>query len=118
MTGQPSNFQIEPGGAIFLLADQPQTPPTLIRSLVEMHARTLAPIIAPLVNGQRGNPVLFDRATFSDLLSLTGDVGGRSLFSRYPVEWLPWHDEGVLLDVDTEEDYSRLVGKGDVKRKT
>ena len=101
----------ECGAAIFLLADQPQIPATLISALVAEHARALAPIIAPLVNERRGNPVCFDRVTFPDLMALTGDQGGRALFSRYPVIWLPWHDASVLLDVDTEEDYRKLVEK-------
>jgi molybdenum cofactor cytidylyltransferase len=95
--------------AIFLLADQPQIPATLINALLAEHARTLAPIIAPLVDGRRGNPVCFDRVTFPELLALTGDAGGRTLFSRYQVTWLPWHDANVLVDVDTEDDYQRLV---------
>ena len=97
------------GAAVFLLADQPQIPPTLVRLLLEQHAGSLAPIVAPLVGGRRANPVLFDRSTFPDLLSLTGDSGGRILFQRYPVSWAPWLDESVLLDVDTPEDYERLL---------
>ena len=100
----------ERGAVIFLLADQPQTPPILLRALIERHALTLAPIVAPLVRGQRANPVLFDHNTFPDLLALTGETGGRALFSRYPIEWLEWHDESMLLDVDTQEDYYRLTG--------
>jgi molybdenum cofactor cytidylyltransferase len=99
----------EIGSAIFLLADQPQVSETLIRSLKELHRRTLAPIIAPQIGGRRANPVLFDRVTFSDLSALSGDTGGRALFSRYRVEWLPWHDETLLLDVDTPDDYQRLL---------
>jgi molybdenum cofactor cytidylyltransferase len=117
-TGQGSSVRTgvqalpaESGAVVFLLADQPLIPPTLIFALLAEHARTLAPIIAPLVNGRRGNPVCFDRVTFPELLALTGDTGGRALFSRYPVTWLPWHDASVLVDVDTEEDYQRLVGK-------
>jgi molybdenum cofactor cytidylyltransferase len=86
----------------------PQTPASLVRSLVETHAASLAPIVAPLVDGQRGNPVLFDRDTFPELMELSGDVGGRPLFARYPVEWVPWHDSGILADVDTQDDYWRL----------
>ena len=97
------------GASIFLLADQPQAPATLARSLVERHAETLAPIIAPLIDGQRGNPVLFDRQAFPDLLALQGDTGGRALFSRYPVDWLPWHDARLLLDIDKPEDYQNLL---------
>ncbi|MEW6241035.1 MAG: selenium cofactor biosynthesis protein YqeC [Chloroflexota bacterium] len=98
------------GGALFLLADQPHIPVNVIQALVEHHTRELYPIVAPLVMmEQRANPVLFDRVTFPDLLTLTGDVGGRALFSKYPVEYLPWHDDRLLLDVDKPEDYQRLV---------
>jgi molybdenum cofactor cytidylyltransferase len=98
------------GGGLFLLADQPHIPASVIRALVEHHTRELYPILAPLVMmEQRANPVLFDRVTFPDLLNLTGDIGGRALFSKYPVEYLPWHDDRLLLDVDKPEDYQRLV---------
>ena len=96
------------GAAIFLLADQPQITSTFINALAEKHAQTLAPILAPMVAGQRANPVLFDRVTFPDLMSLTGDVGGRAIFSKYPVLYLPWHDESLLMDVDTPEDLERF----------
>jgi molybdenum cofactor cytidylyltransferase len=97
------------GGVIFLLADQPQVPVTLLRALVDIHAETLAPIVAPTAGGRRANPVLFDQATFEDLSSIRGDAGGRQLFARYPVTRFKWHDESILLDVDTIEDYQRLL---------
>jgi len=97
------------GSALFLLADQPQISGTLIRTLIESHTRTLNPITAPLVDGQRGNPVLFDRLAFADLALLSGEKGGRALFSKYPVDWVPWHDATALMDVDTPDDYNRLL---------
>ena len=99
----------EVGAAVFLLADQPYVSAPLVQALVELHSGSLAPLVAPMVGGQRSNPVLFDRDTFGDLLALEGDQGGRALFSRYPVQWLPWHDVNLLLDIDTLEDYQRLT---------
>lgn len=96
------------GTAIFLLADQPQMTTTVIRALVENHASALQPILAPMVSDRRANPVLFDRVTFPDLLQLQGDVGGRGIFSKYHVDYLRWHDEALLHDVDKPEDYPRL----------
>jgi molybdenum cofactor cytidylyltransferase len=102
------------GAALFLLSDQPQVTPEIMRALVETHATALQPIVAPLIRDEhRGNPVLFDRSTFADLLALRGDVGGRSIFSKHPVHYRPWHDGRLLLDVDTPEDYRRLL-EGDV----
>ena len=97
------------GGAIFLLADQPQITTSVLRALLEKHAEELFPIVAPMVMDRRANPVLFDRATFPDLLTLEGDVGGRAVFHKHPVEYLPWHDDRLLLDVDTPEMYQRLI---------
>ncbi len=97
------------GAAVFLLADQPQIPATLLSSQITMHRQSLAPLIAPLIDGRRANPVLFDRVAFKDLVQLQGDVGGRAIFSHYPVTWLPWNDANLLLDVDTPEDYQRLM---------
>ncbi|MBI1855273.1 MAG: putative selenium-dependent hydroxylase accessory protein YqeC [Chloroflexi bacterium] len=100
----------ETGSAIFLLADQPQIRADVIRALAAHHATELYPIVAPLVlNERRANPVLFDRVTFPDLLTLSGDVGGRAIFDKHRVEYLPWHDDRLLLDVDKPEDYRRLI---------
>jgi molybdenum cofactor cytidylyltransferase len=99
------------GSAVFLLADQPQIPVEVIRALVESHGRDMQAILAPLVlEERRANPVLFDRDTFPDLLQLKGDVGGRAIFDKHRVEYLPWHDDILLLDVDKPEDYERLKG--------
>ncbi len=95
------------GAAIFLLADQPGVSTLLLRALVERHAAHLPPIVAPLVGERRANPVLFDRSTFDDLLRLEGDQGGRALFARYPLSYLPWHDERLLIEIDTPEDLER-----------
>jgi molybdenum cofactor cytidylyltransferase len=97
------------GGAIFLLTDQPQVTTSILRGLMEKHAEGLYPVVAPMVMDQRANPVLFDRATFSDLTTLEGDVGGRAIFHKHRVEYLPWHDDRLLLDVDTPEMYQRLI---------
>ncbi len=99
----------ETGAAVFLLADQPQIPVPLVRKLREVHSATLSPIVAPQVGDRRANPVLFDRQTFSGLSSLKGDAGGRLLFSQYPVTWIPWYDDAITLDIDTLEDYQRLL---------
>jgi len=99
----------ETGAVIFLLADQPIVPASLLQTLREIHSSSLSPIVAPLVDGQRANPVLFDQDTFTDLASIRGDVGGRPLFAKFHVSWVPWHDSRLLLDIDTPEDYQSLL---------
>jgi len=94
------------GGAVFLLADQPFVTSTLIRKLVELHASTLAPVIVPLVEDHRSNPVLFDSSVFAEFSQLSGDTGGRALFSHHTPTYLPWLDSRLLFDIDTPQDYS------------
>jgi molybdenum cofactor cytidylyltransferase len=96
------------GGILFMLADQPHISIPLIQALLDTHAQKLSPIVGPMIEGQRANPVLFDKVTFKDLSALSGEIGGRKLFSKYGVEWVPWYDPDALLDVDTPADYARL----------
>ena len=107
--GEDSRRTASAGAAVFLLTDQPQLTSSILRALVQRHAEGLFPVVAPMVMDQRANPVLFDRGTFANLLTLEGDVGGRAIFHKHRVEYLPWHDERLLLDVDTPEMYARLI---------
>ncbi|MFC2064352.1 selenium cofactor biosynthesis protein YqeC [Chloroflexota bacterium] len=104
-----SNSAADVGSAIFLLADQPQVEISLLEALMDQHSRSLSPVIAPLVDGQRTNPILFDKVTFPLLKKLVGDIGGRGIFQTYPPEYIQWNDHSLLLDVDTHSDYSRLI---------
>ncbi len=93
--------------AVFLLVDQPFVTPEVIRTLVAHHRATGALVVAPAVEGQRTNPVLFSAALFPALRRLKGDVGGRALFTRYPPALVPWSDRRLLVDWDRPEDMLR-----------
>lgn len=96
------------GGAVFLLVDQPQISPEVVRSLLDRHARHLAPITALQINQRKAHPVLFDRELFSELMKIRGDLGGRLLFEQHPVDYLAHEDYRLGIDVDSPEDYRRL----------
>jgi len=97
------------GGAVVLMADQPQIPRELIHSLRETHSTTLAPITTPMTQGRRSSPVLMDRKMFDELKMLSGDTGGRSIFNKHTVLNLPWNNPDDLFDIDTPDDYQRLL---------
>lgn len=107
--GERRIWDREIGGAIFLLVDQPQVTSHVLDTLKSRHAEGLFPIVAPLAADRRANPVLFDRVTFPELMKLEGDVGGRAVMRQFPVEYVPWHDESLLFDVDDEDDYRKLM---------
>ncbi len=97
----------DPGAILFLLADQPGVTPELLAALIQRHRETLAPVVAPRYLGQRGNPVLFDRATFPEFAGLDGDVGARPIIQahRDEIAWVEWSTPEILEDIDTAADY-------------
>jgi molybdenum cofactor cytidylyltransferase len=96
------------GAVIFQVVDQPGLTKDLIWALKELYYQTRGKIIQPQAAGSRTNPVLFDRSTFIDLMEISGDQGGRSIFHKYSISYLPWHDPGILLDLDNPEDIDKL----------
>jgi len=94
--------------ALFLMSDQPQVSPDLIRSVVEAFYTRRLPIAAPRIAGRRANPVLFAREAFDALNTIRGDQGGRAVFNQFEVAWVDWDDERSALDVDDEAAYERL----------
>jgi molybdenum cofactor cytidylyltransferase len=97
------------GAAIFMLVDQPFVSTKLLEKLKNQHMTSMIPIIAPMVDDQRSNPVLFDRMTFEELLLLEGDTGGRAIMGHFEHTWLPWLDTRLLMDIDTPEDLERCI---------
>ena len=98
---------------LLVLADQPALTTDLLQSLLARYRASGAPIVAPVYRGQRGNPVLFDRALFPELLAVRGDRGGRALIEKYheQVELVVVDDPAVIADVDSPEDYSGMLGE-------
>ncbi len=101
------------GGAIILQADQPRVPATLLRHAIERHAENVPAIVVPRVNGHPSSPVLFDQHYFTDLVKIEGDKGGRALFGKFPTQWLDWEIPGDLMDIDTPQDFQRLLERDD-----
>lgn len=116
--GQASSLQAglraldtESDAALFLLGDQPLVSRETVDGIVTAFLKATTPIIAPFCGGRRGNPVLFGKETFPLLEDLQGDAGARGILIEHSdmVMPLPVEDSGVLFDVDTEEDYLRLL---------
>jgi len=97
------------GAILFLLADQPLLSVELVTTLIEEHSRTLSPIVSPWINGRAGNPVLFDKNLKPELSKLSGQEGGRLLFSRYSISKVFWPNPLTFFDVDSLEDYNYLL---------
>ena len=101
----------ETDAALFLLGDQPLVTSALIDQILAAYRETGSPIVMPVHNGKRGNPVLFSRETVAGIQALTADCGARPLFQEYAerLQAVPVDDPTIHFDVDTEDDYRRLL---------
>lgn len=101
----------ETEAALFLLGDQPLVTPETIGLILAAYATSPSPIVLPVFEGRRGNPALFSRETFPRIAALKDDCGARPLFEEYAGRILkvPVSDPAIHFDIDTEEDYRRLL---------
>jgi molybdenum cofactor cytidylyltransferase len=98
-------------GAVVGLGDMPQVSAALIDKLIAAFDPERGALVAiPTIMGKRGNPVLWSRRFFPDLLSVEGDVGARHLIGGYgeAVVEVPLDDAAALTDVDTPEALTAL----------
>jgi molybdenum cofactor cytidylyltransferase len=105
-------------GAVVLLGDMPRVDAGLIKRLVAAFRPDEGKLaVVPVRDGDRGNPVLFARRFFPELLKVTGDVGGRGLLGEHgeAVVEVPVEGEGAFVDVDTPEALAALRGEAMAK---
>jgi molybdenum cofactor cytidylyltransferase/nicotine blue oxidoreductase len=93
------------------LCDQPSIASTEIEALLGQFNQRAAnqEIILPMVNGQRGNPVLFSRRVINQILSIPGMVC-RPYMNEHPelVKSFTTDNKAYLMDVDTQSDIQKL----------
>ena len=100
-------------GALVMLADMPGVSGGVIDKLIAAFSPGQGrAIVLPTAAGKRGNPVLWSRAYFPELMALSGDTGARHLLAE--------HDDAVTtveigaavaVDVDTPEALKAAGGK-------
>ena len=101
-------------GAVVCLGDMPLVTGRMIDRLVAAHDPGEGRgIVVPTHQGQIGNPILWDRAYFADILALSGDAGARLLLKRHmeQVAEIDMADDAVLRDFDTVESLATLPAR-------
>jgi CTP:molybdopterin cytidylyltransferase MocA len=94
-------------GVLVALADHPLVSPETIKALITSHLFDSRRLLIPRYEGRRGHPTLFPRPLLKELAA--GDTL-RDVITRHcdRVLLLDVGDEGVVLDLDTPEDYERI----------
>jgi len=94
-------------GIMFVVGDQPLLSSDYMSRLLNVFLGKTPLILKP----ENGMPTIFSGALKQELMSLTGDTGGRQLIKKYreKVVMLPALPANQTLDVDTEHDYQKVL---------
>jgi molybdenum cofactor cytidylyltransferase len=118
-SGQASSLRVglqsmpeEMAGALVMLGDQPLVGSRTVDMLLRAWRREGSRPAVAASYGDHGSwrpPVLLDRSLWPDVMALRGDSGARQIFDRRPelLDTVP--AAGRPDDVDTPDDYARIV---------
>lgn len=98
-------------GVVVTPVDVPLVSAATVSAVISAWRRTRAPIVRPATGPRHGHPVLFDRAVFGNLRSANPDIGAKAVFAihRDRIVNVEVNDAGAFEDIDTPEDYERLI---------
>ena len=98
--------------AVVLPVDVPGATASLVEAVVAAFRATDAPIALPKAEGGHGHPVLFARAVWHELLEGDLPEGARTVIHAHAGELAEVPVPALPADVDTPEDYRRLLDSG------
>ena len=100
----------ESQAVIILLGDQPFINDATVDALMDKYLESGSPVVAPVYNGKRGNPVLFDRSLIPELINASGDKGGRTIVEKYTdrMATVEIDSSSIGIDIDTWDDYQKI----------
>ena len=109
---------------LMTLVDVPLVQPSTVRRVVDCYRETGAPVVRPVAdeNGAKGakhgHPVLISSALFPQLYAADPAVGAKTIVRAHvsAAGSVEVEDPGAFLDIDTPEDYERLLGRSEARR--
>jgi len=105
---------LDPHAKAFFIhpVDIPLVQPATVRALIDAHRIREEKIFHPNFNGKRGHPPLISVLLIEDIRNWKGKNGLSGFLAQHKNRAfdIAVSDEGVLLDLDTPEDYERLCG--------
>jgi molybdenum cofactor cytidylyltransferase len=104
---------VQPSAALAWPVDLPHVRVTTVERLIETFRRDPAPAVVPTFAERRGHPVLWGAGLFEELLTSEAATrhGARAVLHAHADEIGPVavDDPAVIDDLNTPEDYERLV---------
>ncbi len=101
------------GTVLVFLGDQPGIIPGVIDAVIEAYNDSLHGIVVPVSNHRRGHPLLVDFKYSKEIERLDLEKGLRTLMHHFPEDVLEVEldEPGILIDIDTPEDYSKAKNR-------
>jgi len=98
------------GTALIYLGDQPGIPPSVTNTVIEAYNAELFGIVIPVYQDRRGHPLLVDLKYRREIEKLDLEQGLRALRHHFPQDVLEVEvdEPGILVDIDTPEDYNKI----------
>jgi len=109
-----SNLKNNIDGNIIILGDMPLiSTNTIVKLKDEFKDSGGKSIVFPIYQNKQGNPVVFPKTYFTEILKYQGDNGCKNILNKYKNNSLGirLESEEVLVDCDTEDDYLNLKNK-------
>jgi molybdenum cofactor cytidylyltransferase len=104
---------VQPSAVLVWPVDLPHVRVTTVERVMEAHRRTGAAAVLPTFGERRGHPVIWGAALFNELLDSPAATreGARAVLHRHEAEVVnvPVDDPAVVDQVNTPEDYERLI---------
>lgn len=104
---------VQPSAVLVWPVDLPHVRVTTVERVMEAHRRTGAAAVLPTFGERRGHPVIWGSALFAELLESAAATrqGARAVLHEHEkqVVTVPVDDPAVIDEVNTPEDYERLV---------
>jgi molybdenum cofactor cytidylyltransferase len=104
---------LQPSAVLVWPVDLPHVRVTTVERMLEVHRRMGAKVVVPALAERRGHPVIWGSAMFAELLESPDATreGARAVLRKHrrKVVSVPVDDPAVIDEVNTPEDYERLV---------
>jgi molybdenum cofactor cytidylyltransferase len=96
---------------LLIPADHPIVSRTTVATLLQAWTPKEGRILIPTYNGKRGHPTLFSAKYASEVSRIPPDCGLNWLVQAHSdsIQEVPVADPGVIIDLDTPEDYEVLL---------
>ena len=99
------------GSVMYLLGDQPMINTEIIDHMLDQFRQSEKDLCVPVCKKKRGNPTVFRRPIYEELMMINGDSGARNIIRKNSerVLYVEIKDPLCFFDIDSQDDLEDLL---------